>query len=203
MNDYRCRGREKYLIHVKYFLDHAHYTATHPRHFSHAPFPGNPMLESEDTIQNIVFDELYIGRSASLSRTLTKEDIIAFAAVSGDVNPVHVDPEYADHTPFHGVIAHGMWVAALISRLLGTSLPGPGTIYLEQTLQFLKPVHIGDRLRVTATVTTMDAVKRHVTLNCEIRNQTGAQVLTGVATVIAPAEKVRRARARLQQPSLS
>jgi phosphate acetyltransferase len=161
------------------------------------------MLESEDTIQNIVFDELYIGQSASLSRTLTKEDIIAFAAVSGDVNPVHVDPEYADHTPFHGVIAHGMWAAALISRLLGTSLPGPGTIYLEQTLQFLKPIHIGDRLRVTATVTTMDAVKRHVTLNCEIRNQTGAQVLTGVATVIAPAEKVRRARARLPQPSLS
>ena len=161
------------------------------------------MPESEDTIENIVYDELFIGRSAHLGRTLSQEDIIAFATVCGDVNPVHVDPEYAGRTPFHGVIAHGMWGAALISRLLGTCLPGPGTIYLAQTLQFLKPVRIGDHLRVFATVTAMDAANRHVTLHCEIRNQTGAAVLTGVATVIAPAEKVRLARARLPQLSLS
>jgi phosphate acetyltransferase len=156
------------------------------------------MTESDDIIENITYDELFIGQSARLCRTLTKEDIVAFAAVSGDVNPAHVDPEYADHTLFHG-----MWGAALISRLLGTSLPGPGTIYLAQTLQFLKPVRIGDQLRITATVTAKDAVKRHVLLNCEIKNQTGAAVLTGVATVIAPVEKVRRPRAHLPPLNLS
>ncbi|MFS2138745.1 bifunctional enoyl-CoA hydratase/phosphate acetyltransferase [Duganella sp. Dugasp56] len=161
------------------------------------------MNESDDTIQNITYDELSVGQNARLSRRLTKEDILAFAAVSGDVNPAHVDPEYADHTLFHGVIAHGMWGAALISRLLGTALPGPGTIYLAQTLQFLKPVRIGDELRITATVTAKDDVNKHVLLDCEIKNQTGAVVLTGVATVIAPGEKVRRPRAQLPQLNLS
>jgi phosphate acetyltransferase len=161
------------------------------------------MQESGDTIENITYDQLRIGQSARLSRTLSKDDIVAFAAVSGDVNPAHVDPEYADHTLFHGVIAHGMWGAALISRLLGTALPGPGTIYLAQTLQFLKPMRIGDELRITVTVTAKDDVKKHALLDCEIKNQTGALVLTGVATVIAPVEKVRRPRTELPQLSLS
>jgi phosphate acetyltransferase len=161
------------------------------------------MNPSDDIIENITYDELAIGQTARLCRTLTKDDIVAFAAVSGDINPAHVDPEYADHTLFHGVIAHGMWGAALISRLLGTSLPGPGTIYLAQTLQFLKPVRIGDELRITATVMAKDDVKKHVLLNCEIKNQTGAVVLTGVATVIAPSEKVRRPRPQLPQLNLS
>jgi len=161
------------------------------------------MNESDDIIENITYDELQVGQCARLSRTLGKDDIAAFAAVSGDVNPAHVDPEYAGHTLFHGVIAHGMWGAALISRLLGTCLPGPGTIYLAQTLQFLKPVRIGDELRITATVTAMEPVKKHVLLDCEIRNQTGAVVLTGVTTVIAPSEKVRRPRVHMPPLSLS
>ncbi len=161
------------------------------------------MNESDDIIENITYDELQVGQCARLSRTLNKDDISAFAAVSGDVNPAHVDPEYAGHTLFHGVIAHGMWGAALISRLLGTCLPGPGTIYLAQTLQFLKPVRIGDELRITATVTAKEPVKKHVLLDCEIKNQTGAVVLTGVATVIAPSEKVRRPRVHMPPLSLS
>ncbi|MES2160249.1 MAG: bifunctional enoyl-CoA hydratase/phosphate acetyltransferase [Pseudomonadota bacterium] len=161
------------------------------------------MNESDDIIENITYDELQVGQCARLSRTLSKDDIAAFAAVSGDVNPAHVDPEYAGHTLFHGVIAHGMWGAALISRLLGTCLPGPGTIYLAQTLQFLKPVRIGDELRITATVTSKEPVKKHVLLDCEIKNQTGAVVLTGVATVIAPSEKVRRPRIHMPPLSLS
>ena len=152
---------------------------------------------TEEFIENVTFDELRVGQSARLSRTLSREDIAAFAAVSGDVNPAHVDAEYAHGTLFKGVVAHGMWGAALISRLLGTRLPGPGTIYLAQTLQFLKPVRIGDELRVTATVGAKEQTKKHVTLDCDIRNQTGAVVLTGVATVIAPTEKVRRPRAQL------
>ncbi|MYM76240.1 enoyl-CoA hydratase, partial [Duganella sp. FT134W] len=161
------------------------------------------MSTDDDTIANVTYDELTIGQSARLTRRLGREDILAFAAVSGDVNPAHVDPEYADHTLFHGVIAHGMWSAALISRLLGTALPGPGTIYLAQTLQFLKPVRIGDELRVTATVRARDDASHHVELDCEIKNQSGAVVLTGVATVLAPGVKVRRPRARLPQLTLT
>lgn len=161
------------------------------------------MENSGDTIDNITYDELRVGQSARLARTLGKEDILAFAAVSGDINPAHLDPDFADHTLFHGVVGHGMWSAALISRLLGTTLPGPGTIYLSQTLNFLRPVRIGDELRVTATITAKDDANRHVVLDCEIRNQSGAMVLTGVATVLAPAVKVRWPRARLAQLTLT
>jgi phosphate acetyltransferase len=150
-----------------------------------------------EIIENVTYAELQVGQSARQTRTLTADDIAAFAAVSGDVNPAHLDTDYADATLFHGVIAHGMWGAALISKLLGTALPGPGTIYLEQSLRFLKPVRIGDTLRITATVLTKEDTNHHVTLNCEVKNQTGALVLAGVATVIAPVEKVRRPRAQL------
>ena len=78
-------------------------------------------------LENVTHDELQVGQSQSLVRTLTQDDILAFAAVSGDTNPAHLDPEYASHTLFHGVIAHGMWAASLISALLGTRFPGAGT----------------------------------------------------------------------------
>ena len=103
-------------------------------------------------LENVTYDELSVGQSARLLRTLTQADIQAFAAVSGDTNPAHLNAEYANDTLFHGVIAHGMWGGALISALLGTEFPGPGTIYLEQNLKFVKPVRIGDTLTVTATV---------------------------------------------------
>jgi phosphate acetyltransferase len=137
------------------------------------------MTDTDDILENITFDELQIGQTAQLHRTLGAADIAAFAAVSGDVNPAHVDPDYASHTPFHGVIAHGMWRAALISRLLGTCLPEPGTIYLAQTLQFLKPVRIGDALDITAAVATKDPSRRQVRLDCRITNQDGVTLLTG------------------------
>ena len=153
----------------------------------------------ETTIENVTYDEMTVGQTARQIRTLGQNDIAAFAAISGDVNPAHIDAEYAGKTLFHGVIAHGMWGAALISKLLGTSLPGPGTIYLEQTLHFLKPIRIGDTLRITATVLSKDDLKKHVELDCEIRNQSGALVLAGVATVIAPTEKIRRLRAHIPE----
>lgn len=102
-------------------------------------------------IENVTYDELSVGQSARLIRTLTEADIQAFAAVSGDTNPAHLNAEYANDTAFHGVIAHGMWGGALISALLGTQFPGPGTIYMEQNLHFTKPVRIGDTLTVMAT----------------------------------------------------
>ncbi len=97
-------------------------------------------------IENVTFAEIVVGQSAFLQRTLSQADIMAFAAVSGDTNPAHLDAKYANDTLFHGVIAHGMWGGALVSAVLGTQLPGPGTIYLDQTLHFTQPVRIGDAL---------------------------------------------------------
>ena len=99
----------------------------------------------KNVMENVTFDELQIGQSARLVRTLTLQDIQAFAAVSGDVNPAHMNPEYAQDTLFHGVIAHGMWGGALISAVFGTQFPGPGTIYLSQDLKFIKPVRVATR----------------------------------------------------------
>ncbi len=145
-----------------------------------------------EMIENVTYDELTIGQSAQLVRTLTADDIRAFAAVSGDTNPAHLDPEYAANTLFHGVIAHGMWGGALISALLGTKFPGPGTIYLEQNLHFTKPVHIGDTVTVTATVTSKDELRHQVELDCQVLNQSGATVVHGKARVLAPTQKIRR-----------
>lgn len=142
--------------------------------------------------ENLTYDELQIGQSAKLIRTLTLDDIRAFAAVSGDTNPAHLDPEYANDTLFHGVIAHGMWGGALISAVLGTQFPGPGTIYLQQDLHFTRPVRIGDTLTVIVTVSTKDDEKKRVTLSCQVINQHGEPVLHGDARVIAPMHKVRR-----------
>lgn len=90
----------------------------------------------QEFLENVTFNELEVGRQASLSKTLTQDDINLFAAMSGDVNPAHVDPVFAKSTIFHGIVGHGMWSGTLISALLGTVLPGPGTIYLEQDIQF-------------------------------------------------------------------
>ncbi|HEX5785835.1 MAG TPA: bifunctional enoyl-CoA hydratase/phosphate acetyltransferase [Burkholderiaceae bacterium] len=141
--------------------------------------------------ENVTFDELSVGQSARLFRTLTLEDIQAFAAVSGDTNPAHVDPEYANDTLLHGVVGHGMWSAALISALLGTRFPGPGTIYVDQVLHFVRPVRVGDTLSVVVTVLTKHAENKHVDLDCQVTNQKGERVLHGTACVLAPTDKVR------------
>ncbi|WP_298431283.1 MaoC/PaaZ C-terminal domain-containing protein [Ottowia sp.] len=158
---------------------------------THAYIPDQ-MPEAPAVIENITFDELCIGQSAQRRRALTQDDIEAFAAVSGDTNPAHLDPAYADGTPFHGVIAHGMWAGALISAVLGTQLPGPGTIYLEQNLRFVRPVHVGDALTVTVTVLSKEPEKKRVELDCTVSNQHGDTVVFGVALVLAPTLKVRR-----------
>ncbi len=145
-------------------------------------------------IENRPFDEIEVGDTAELSRTLTAQDIDAFAVVSGDVNPAHVDEEFAQDDIFHRVIAHGMWGGALISNVLGTQLPGPGTIYLDQTLKFLKPVGIGDTVTVRVTVAEKHNEKKRVVLNCLCTNRDGKPVITGQAIVIAPDKKVKRPR---------
>src|SRR5574344_843009 len=142
-------------------------------------------------MENVTYDELSVGQSARLLRTVTLEDIQAFAAVSGDINPAHLNPEYADATMFHGVIAHGMLGAALISALFGTQFPGPGTIYLGQELRFTKPVRIGDTLTVLATVSEKNDEKKRIKLDCQVSNQHGEVVLKGEANLMPPTQKVR------------
>lgn len=143
-------------------------------------------------IENRTFDEIAVGETASLTRRLTKDDILLFAAVSGDVNPAHVDEEFARSEIFQKIIAHGMWGGSLISTVLGTVLPGPGTIYVGQTLRFRRPVAIGDEITVTVRAQEKNPDKRRVTFDCQCTNQGGEAVITGTAEVIAPAEKIKR-----------
>ena len=157
---------------------------------------------NEEFIENVTYDELSIGQSARMLRTLTRADIEAFAAVSGDTNPAHLDADYANGTLTHGVVAHGMWGGALISALLGTQFPGAGTIYLEQILHFTKPVRVGDTLSVTATVTGKDDDKKSVELDCQVLNQKGDRVLYGTARVLAPMRKVRLPKTHAPQIQL-
>lgn len=156
-----------------------------------------------DTIENRIFDEIVVGESASLQRTLQVEDIQLFAVMSGDINPAHVDAEYARSSQFHGVIAHGMWGGALISTVLGTEYPGPGTIYVAQTLRFSRPVRIGDTITVSVTVAEKHEHNHHVLFDCLCTNQNGERVISGSAEVIAPMEKISRPRAELPQVRLN
>ncbi len=156
----------------------------------------------EPPIENRTFDEIEVGESAGLERTLSWRDVELFAVMSGDINPAHVDEEYARSDRFHGIVAHGMWGASLISTLLGTQLPGPGTIYLEQTLCFRHPITIGDTISVSVAVASKDQTHHRVALDCRCVNQRGETVIDGTAMVLAPTEKVRRPRFVLPEVSL-
>lgn len=145
---------------------------------------------SQQMMKNVTFDELKIGQSAEMQRKLTQKDIELFAAVSGDVNPAHMDKEYAEHSLFHGVIGHGMWSGGLISTLLGTELPGPGTIYLEQDMKFKKPVHVDDVVTVRVTVKSKGSDKPIVTFDCACLNERDDVLVEGEATVLAPTERI-------------
>jgi phosphate acetyltransferase/phosphate butyryltransferase len=155
-----------------------------------------------DYIENRTFDEIQLGDSASLSRTLTTKDIQLFAVMSGDISPIHVDEEYARSDMFHKIIAHGMWGGALISTVLGTMLPGPGAIYLGQTLRFRRPVAPGDTIKVSVTATAKDEEKHRITFDCECTNQAGEVVISGSAEILAPTEKVKRLRVIMPEVSL-
>ena len=143
-------------------------------------------------IENKIFDEIRIGDKSSVVRSLTEQDIKLFAIMSGDINPAHLDVEYAKSEMFHKIIAHGMWGGAVLSSILGTKFPGPGTIYLSQTLKFLRPVTIGDVITATVTVIARNQEKHRLTLECTCVNQLGTEVIQGVAEVIAPINKIKR-----------
>jgi phosphate acetyltransferase len=153
-------------------------------------------------IENKTYDEIRVGDTASLQRTLTERDIQLFAVMSGDVNPAHVDPEYAKKSLFHEVIAHGLWGGSLISTVLGTLYPGPGTVYIDQTLHFSRPVTLGDTITVRVTVKEKFDRTRHVTLDCKCVNQDGRTVISGMAEVLAPSEKVKLHRTQMPEVRL-
>src|ERR1700712_2711304 len=167
----------------------------------HLARAGTDLL-SADFIENRIFDELEPGDTAQIVRTFSQDDIELFANVSGDVNPAHIDHDYADATMFHGVIAHGMLGGSLFSTVLGTLLPGPGTIYLSQDLHFRRPVKPGDTLTAKVIVRETNAEKKRVLLDCVCTNQDGKDVISGTAEVIAPTEKVRRERMAMPEVSL-
>jgi 3-hydroxybutyryl-CoA dehydratase len=131
------------------------------------------------------FEDLREGQSASIAKTITEADILMFAAVSTDTNPVHIDAEAAAKSQFGERIAHGMLSAGLISAVLGTRLPGPGTIYLGQTLRFRAPVKIGATVTATVEVTALDAEKKRATFRT-ICTVAGKTVIEGEATVMVP-----------------
>lgn len=130
-------------------------------------------------------DQLQPGMSASTSKTVTEADIILFAGISTDVNPAHLDEEYAKGTMFGGRIAHGMLSAGFISAVLANKMPGPGTIYLSQTLKFKAPVRPGDTVTATATVKEVNIAKNRVTLDT-VCTVAGKVVIEGECVMMPP-----------------
>jgi 3-hydroxybutyryl-CoA dehydratase len=131
----------------------------------------------------LAYESIKIGDEASLARTITEAHIVNFAGITGDMNPLHVDAEYAAHSMFKERITHGMLVAGLISAVLGTQLPGPNSIYLGQDLKFMAPVMIGDTITVVVTVTGKRDEKRIITLRTTVCNQRGEMVVDGNAVL--------------------
>lgn len=130
---------------------------------------------------------LVVGTTASRSKTFTEDDVRLFADLSQDANPVHLDETFAAQTRFGRRIVHGMLTAALISAVIGNDLPGPGTIYLSQSLQFKAPVYLGDTVTATVEVTHIREGRGIVTLATTCTNQDGAVVISGEAVVLVPA----------------
>jgi phosphate acetyltransferase len=155
-----------------------------------------------ERIENRTFDEIKPGDTASLVRTLTHKDIELFAVMSGDINPTHLDDAFAKSDSFHGVVAHGMWSGALISTLLGTQLPGPGTVYVDQSLHFRGSIGLGDTITVTVKLRNKVEATHRVIFDCRAVNQNGEEVVTGTAEVIAPTEKISRPRVVLPDVEL-
>nr|WP_181502669.1 MaoC family dehydratase [Anoxybacillus vitaminiphilus] len=135
-------------------------------------------------VPSVPYQEIQIGDCRSITKTITNEDIIAFAKLTGDVNPIHLDEEYAQQTRFKERIAHGLLTTSYISTVIGTKLPGKGTIYLSQYVRFKAPVKIGDTLTITAKVIDKQDDKKIVTLETNVINQHHQLVVEGQAVIM-------------------
>ncbi len=131
-------------------------------------------------------EELSVGQSARFSKTISESDVYGFAGITGDFNPAHVDEAYAQNTFFKNRIAHGMLTASFISTIIGTMLPGPGSVYMRQEVRFLAPVKIGDTITAVAEVAELLMEKKRVRLKTYCLNQDGTKVVDGEALVSTP-----------------
>ena len=150
--------------------------------------PEGSVVRQEPSIEELhgyYVEDLAVGMTAVFGKTITEADLVMFAGVSGDTNPLHLDEEFASRSRFGGRIVHGMLTASLISTLIGTKLPGPGCIYISQNLKFRAPVRVGDTVETRATVTEVVAERRKVVLNtvCTVKGQV---VLEGEAKIMVP-----------------
>lgn len=150
-------------------------------------------------LKNKTFDEINIGDTASITRTLTKEDIQKFAALTGDMNPTHLSSDYAARYNSGKLTAQSIWSGLLTSALLGTELPGPGTVYKSQQIDFIKSLKSGDAITLTIKVNDKDAETNTVSFECICVNQEGETVMTGIASVLAPIEKVSITRTEIPE----
>ena len=153
-------------------------------------------------LENRPFGDIRVGDTASLVHTLTRTDLKTFAVLSGDLNPTHVDDEYARKYGDGRLLAHSMLSASLISSVLGNELPGPGTQYVRQDLNFLRPVHAGDTITATVTVLEKRAASGTVVFDCRCTNTVGEIMVRGTAEVIAPTQKIVLPRSEIAQISV-
>ncbi len=162
-----------------------------------------PFEPPAEFLESRTYNEIRVGDSSSLLRTLRPEDVKLFALLSGDINPALETTEFRHSGVFRDFIAHGMWSASLLSTVLGTQFPGPGTVLVESTLHFARPVTIGDTITVTVTVRQKFDHNRHLILDCACVNQDGLLVVSGSAEVLAPSEKVKAKRTVMPEITIS
>ncbi len=145
------------------------------------------LKEANEKLHGYYFEDMEEGMEDAFAKTITNADIITFAGISGDTNPVHLNHEFASETLFEGRVAHGMLTASFISTVIGTKLPGPGCIYVSQDLRFKAPVKVGDTVTATCTVTRMIPEKRMIEMEtiCSVGGKT---VLDGQATILVPSK---------------
>lgn len=147
--------------------------------------PANGMSAENDDLMGYCVEDLSVGMTAVFAKTVTEADIVLFAGISGDINPVHLNHEFATETMFEGRIAHGMLTAAFVSTVIGTKLPGPGAIYLKQSLNFRAPVRAGDTVRARTTIKEINLEKRRIVMET-VATVTDTVVLDGEALVLVP-----------------
>ena len=134
-------------------------------------------------------NELVLGDKANNKKVITQKDIEMFGEITGDYNPAHFDEEYAESSMFKKKISHGMLIGSLFSKVLGMDLPGPGSIYISQTLRFRRPVYFGDEIKAEVTVTEINIEKNRVKFECIAYNQKGEKVIIGEAEMMPPIKK--------------
>ena len=137
-------------------------------------------------MKEVNVSDIHVGDKRSFSKTITETDVSLFAGITGDMNPIHINRVYAEGTPFRAPIAHGILGLGLISNVLGTQMPGVGSIYLGQSINFIKPVHIGDTITAFVEVLEKDLARSRVRLRTWCENQGGVVVMDGEASVMMP-----------------